>query len=139
MRMVIVMNKEMKAAINVTIVAVSGALVGLLLAYLFPFTKGKHSMSVSTSYPLNMALSIANLFLLSALLYTYMKDYKEIKARFTLGLIIFLIALLFQTIFTLPIIHVIFGFSSASLGPFSALTNIFELIALSIFLYLSTT
>ena len=133
------MNKEIKAALEVSAIAVTGAIIGLILAYLFPFSMGKRHMNPSTYYPLNMALSMATLFLLTVLLYIYLKDYNRIRARFTLGLIIFLTALLFQAIFTLPVIHAVFGFSSASLGPFSLLTNLFEAVALSIFLYLSMT
>ncbi len=132
------MNKETKVALKVILIAASGAVLGILLAYMFPFTRGRHG-NMGSYYPLNMALSMASVFLLSGLLYTYTKDYGEIKARFTLGLIIFLMALLFQAIFAMPVIHAIFGFSSASLGPFSVLTNIFELAALSVFLYLSET
>ncbi|GEM_PF-1372079 len=132
------MNKESKVALKVISIALIGAAIGLLLAVLFPFVRGKHAVS-SPYYAINSAFSVASVFLLSALLGTYLRDYREIKARFTLGLIIFLTALLFQAIFSLPIIHAMFGFSSASLGPFSVLTNFFEVLALSVFLYLSET
>ena len=132
------MNKEIKVALKVLFIALSGAVIGLVLALLFPFIRGKHGVT-PPYYPINSALSMASVFLLSALLITYLRDYREIKARFTFGLIIFLFALLFQAIFALPILHALFGFSSASLGPFSLLTNLFEVMAMSVFLYLSET
>ncbi len=132
------MNKDTKVALKVLFIALSGAVIGLALALLFPFIRGKHGVK-PPYYPVNSALSMASIFLLSALLITYIRDYREINARFTFGLIIFLIALLFQAIFTLPILHALFGFSSASLGPFSVLINLFEVIAMSVFLYLSIT
>ena len=130
------MNDETREALKVLMIATAGAVFGLIIALLVPITRGKHG-DPGIYYPVNMAISMASVFLLVALLHTYIRDYREIHARFTLGLIIFLVTLLFQNIFSLPVIHSLFGFSAASLGPFSVIMNLLEVVAIGIFLYLS--
>ena len=140
--MVIKMDKESKTnIIKVIATAAIGAAIGLVLAYLFPVTTdgGMHGIKEFKLiyYPMNMALSLSALFLISSLLHLYYTDYRETKARFMLGLLVFLLFLAFQAVFSIPLLHLLLGFSSIRLGPFSVIPAVFETIALSIFLFLS--
>ena len=136
------MNKESKMQMaKVAAIAIAGAVIGLILALLFPpamdgSTHGLQEFKL-VYYPINMALALSSLFLLISLLHLYLKDYMETHARFMLGLVIFLLFLSFQAIFSIPLLHMVLGFSSIKLGPFSIVPAFFETIALSIFLYLS--
>ncbi len=130
------MKNETRDALKVIVTALAGAVVGIMLALLIPITRGRHG-NPGIYYPINMALSMASIFLLISILRIYVNDYKQIKARFTLGLIVFLSALLLQTIFSLPVLHSLFGFSAAGLGPFSVIMNALEMFAIAVFLYLS--
>jgi hypothetical protein len=78
-----------------------------------------------------------NIFLLIGLLWVYGNTYAHTKSNFMLGLIFFIGVLLIQSIFSLPILHVFFGYSTYGLGPFGFLPNLFETFALIILLLLS--
>jgi len=138
------MNKESRMQMaKVVAIAIIGAGIGLMLAVIFPpivdgSTHGRDIQEFKLIYyPINMALAFSSLFLLTSLLHLYIKDYMEMHARFVLGLVIFLLFLSFQAIFSIPLLHMLLGFSSIRLGPFSVIPALFETIALSIFFYLS--
>lgn len=136
------MNREsiMQMA-KVAVIGIAGAVVGLVLAFIFPPSMDGSMHGIRefklVYYPVNMALSFSSLFLLTSLLRLYLKDYMETRARFMLGLVIFLLFLTFQAVFSIPLLHMLLGFSSIKLGPFSVVPAFFETVALSIFLYLS--
>ena len=83
------------------------------------------------------ALSSMNVFLLTILLVIYLGIYRKTGSQFSLGLIIFSIALLLYSLASNPIIHSFAGFKGRGLGPFTMIPNLFTLIASGILLYLS--
>lgn len=81
--------------------------------------------------------SLVDLALLVALIVVYVRTYRDTKARFALGLVLFLLALTVQSATSsLPVIHAL-GFGFGALGGFFLVSATFESLALAIFLYLS--
>jgi NADH:ubiquinone oxidoreductase subunit 2 (subunit N) len=88
---------------------------------------------------LKTVLSSVNSILLTILFVIYLEIYQKTKAEFSLGLLIFTMALLIYSITSNPLIHGFAGFrlSGAGLGPFTMLPDLFTCIASAILLYLS--
>jgi hypothetical protein len=83
------------------------------------------------------ALSSVNTILLLLILAIYVGIYRKTRSEFSLGLIIFSVALLLYAITSNPLLHRIAGFRLAGLGPFTMLPDLFTCIASAILLYLS--
>ena len=82
-------------------------------------------------------LSLVDLALLVSLIVVYVRTYRDTRAPFALGLVLFLVALVIEsTSLSLPILAA-FGFGWGGLGIFFLVSTIFETIALAVFLYLS--
>ena len=84
-----------------------------------------------------IVLSSANIILLIIVLVIYMGIYNRTKSQFSLGLVIFTIALLFYSVTSNPITQGFGGFRVSGLGPFTMLPDLFSCIASAILLYLS--
>ena len=82
-------------------------------------------------------LSSVNSILLTILLATYIGVYNKTRSEFTIGLIIFTLALMLYSLTSNPLIHGILGFRVSGLGPFTILPDLFTCIASAILLYLS--
>jgi len=82
--------------------------------------------------------TLGNIILLLCLLFIYAKNYEQIKSKFALGLIAFVILLLVQAFTSNPFVHVMWGFRHINaLGLFMILPDLFEFVALVILLYIS--
>jgi len=87
---------------------------------------------------LQALITLGNVILLLGLLVIYAKNYEQIKSKFALGLIAFVILLLVQAFTSNPFVHVMWGFRHINaLGLFMILPNLFEFVALGILLYIS--
>jgi len=84
-----------------------------------------------------IVLSSANIILLTIVLMIYMGIYQKTKSQFSLGLVIFTIALLLYSFTSNPIMQGFGGFRVSGLGPFTMLPDLFSCIASVILLYLS--
>lgn len=80
---------------------------------------------------LSVGIELANIVLLSGLLYLYLKSYNQIKIGFTAGLILFASLLLIKSIVTLVFL---FTDSEHLIGKPTYIGGIIELIALAILL-----
>jgi hypothetical protein len=87
-----------------------------------------------------MVLSSFNLVILAGLIYFFVRKYREVPSTFTLGFLLFALALFFRTLFAAPIIKVfLFGVTTSSVvDPYRMVADLFELASLLIFLYIST-
>ncbi len=87
-----------------------------------------------------LVFSVINLLLLSVLVYIFFKRYVELKSTFTLGFLLFALALFFRTLFAAPIVKVfVFGMDASSVvDPYRLVADVFETISLCILTYLST-
>jgi len=85
-----------------------------------------------------MALGLFNLVLLVAILVIAYRDYRKVRARFTLGVMLFGLALLFHTLVMNPIFHLptCAVLSGDVLLVLFLAADVFEAVALSVFLYL---
>ena len=83
------------------------------------------------------ALASTNSILLSILLLIYVRIYRTMRSQFSLGLIIFSVALLLYSLMANPLVHMLAGFRLEGLGPFTMLPDLFTCIASAILLYLS--
>jgi hypothetical protein len=86
-----------------------------------------------------LVFSVINLIILSLLVCIFFKRYLELKSVFTLGFLLFALALLFRTFFAAPIIKVfVFGVETSSVvDHYRLVADVFETLALSILVYLS--
>jgi len=86
---------------------------------------------------IDTVLSTTAIGLMSALLVVYVKTYEQTKAKFALGLVMVLSALLVQGLLSSPLLFGAFGHSMGLLGPFLMIADGFKLVAFTVFLYLS--
>jgi len=83
-------------------------------------------------------ITLGNVILLLCLLALYIKNYEQIKSKFALGLIGFVILLLVQAVTSHPFIHLVWGFHRLNaLGLLKIVSQWFEFAALAILLYIS--
>jgi hypothetical protein len=82
-------------------------------------------------------IGVLNLTLLVILLATYADIYRKTKSEFTIGLVIFSLILLLQSIFSNPFIYPPFGFYAERIGPFLIFPPLFIFVALMVLLYLT--
>ncbi len=82
-------------------------------------------------------LSSVNTVLLILVLIIYIEIYYRTASKFSLGLVLFAVALLLYSLTSNPIIHGFAGFMISGLGPFTILPDLFTCVASAILLYLS--
>ncbi len=87
-----------------------------------------------------LAFSIVNIAILLVLIVIFFKRYMELKSTFTLGFLLFSLALFFRTFFAAPIVKVfIFGVETSNIvDHYRLIADVFETISLVIFIYLTT-
>jgi hypothetical protein len=88
-------------------------------------------------YVANSIISTINIALLVILMVIYVNIYVKTRSPFTIGLVIFALIFLVRDLTSSPFVTAIYGFRAYGLGPFAFLPSLFELVALSILLYLS--
>ncbi len=124
--------------------------IGLVLTSMFPLPKppsiqnwtnppsGSHHLpDLEAFYTAKTIISIINITLLIALLWIYIRIYREIKSRFAVGLILTMFALLFYAISSNPLLHLLYGFRAIGMGPFAMIPDLFATVALIVLLFLS--
>jgi len=149
-----------KGIIMLFVYLVIGAIIGLFvsfgsLAILYKRVGGLDNVQIiwgafSTNFTIATIIICLNLSLLIGLLLSYRKDFKKTQSPFLLGLIIFLLVLLIQSLLSLPILNILIsvitigsqrGFVNILLtyqsAIFSIIATFFETIALIILFHLS--
>jgi len=129
----------------VPIVILIGVLAGLLLASApLPVRTPSGSghgpgwgIQLQTATDYDVILSTVGLALLVALLVVYGKVYADTKAAFILGLVVVLLAFLVESILSSPLVYGSFGETAGDVGALLAFADVFKLVALTVFLYLS--
>ena len=82
-------------------------------------------------------LTLANIVLILVLLYIFYQSYKEVKSRFTLGLMIFAVVLLVNAVVQCPIFYTLFtAEKQCPFTPYYTVASGFQFIALLILIYL---
>jgi hypothetical protein len=122
------------------IVIAVGLAVGALFAAVAPAPGGSPpnaGPAPMVPHAAPLFFSGLNLVLLLALVLVYVRTYAETRARFALGLVVFLVVLFFQALASSPALLGALGYGPGDLGFFLLLSGILEAVALSVFLYLS--
>ena len=153
-------NIQMKTLLMLFILLVAGTITGIIVSIIglgSLYEKVNHSEKIgevwpsfSTNFTIETIIICINLALLIGLLYSYKKDFKKTKSPFLLGLILFFLVLLIQSLLSLPLLNLIIavvtigarqGFFYVLLGYqsaiFSIIAHFFETIALIILFYIS--
>ncbi len=107
-----------------------------------PVPDGLNIIGIGTI--LAIVVGIANICLLIALLYVYLKNYRQLKSKFTMGLLVFVSLLLLQNVVSTSflVLNVVLGMGHHGFDidrpqfPLSSI-NVIQLIALSILLYIT--
>ncbi len=143
------MTKNVKIWLVITVTAIAIALLAAFWAsHAFPFPLSEFPRrplpmpediraDFEFFYIAQTVLSTVNVALLVFLWTTYIEIYRKTRSQFTLGLIIFSAVFLLRTLTANPLFMWVFGFKAFGLGPFALLPDLFELVALTVLLYLS--
>jgi hypothetical protein len=89
---------------------------------------------------IRVVVDIVDMTLLLVLMGLFVKRYKEVKSEFTLGFLLVVSALFIRTLFSAPILRFLMLHQETStiMDPYRLVADLFELGALSVFLYIST-
>jgi hypothetical protein len=148
--------KEEKHGISallwVAIVLVIGLVVGVALSTNVPSPPSNNPNCTQPGQPqcnnqptpstpqyheVGIILSAVSMALLVALLVVYARTYQATRAPYTLGLVVFLFALLVEDTISSPIVLASFRQGFGDLDPFLAVGQLFLCAALALFLFLS--
>ncbi len=107
----------------------------------FPFTPRIRTpynpADIELYYLARTVVSTLNIGLLIILIVSYVSIYYKTKSEFTVGLLLFAVFFLIKDVSWHPFVVRMAGFNVFGLGPFAFLPDLFELIALSLLVYLS--
>jgi hypothetical protein len=142
------MSKNIKILILLTILFAGAALAIFVTTYkaneqssspftFFPRVYRSNPADLDLYYVARTVFSTVNIVLLIVLIINYLSIYLKTKSEFTIGLLLFAVFFLIKDIAWSPFIVVFAGFNLFGLGPFAFLPDLFEMIALSVLLYLS--
>lgn len=92
---------------------------------------------METELTLTFAFEALGSILLLALLFVYYRNYKSMKAKFTLGLLVFALLLLVQNLVGMYYRFSMMGFYNPEAAGGVALIRGIEVVALAVLLYIS--
>jgi hypothetical protein len=122
-------------------VLVAGVLVGVVLSSFVPqpvpFFWRYAPLGLEPILRFHIVLSTVSIALLVALTVIYVRVYADTGARFALGIVVVLFALLVQSLFQYPLLLGISGPLEVAQGRFLSFADVFTIVAYAVFLYLS--
>ncbi|MFW9767993.1 MAG: hypothetical protein ACFFF9_15315 [Candidatus Thorarchaeota archaeon] len=138
-------NKKLSVILTIIVTAIIVAALGLVLAnfmLLSPHTQPPpipepDRVLMDFYLKVKTMVSLVNVVLSVSMISIYYDIYRQVKSKFTMGLIIVMFVLLMYALTSNPIIHVLFGFQAQGLGPFAMMPDIFTTFALGVLLYIS--
>jgi hypothetical protein len=123
------------------VVITVGVLVGAVLAFFVPEPFGCYRFgaceTLEGALMLHTVLSTVSVALLIALIAIYIRIYGTTGARFALGITVVLFALLLQALIQYPPFLMVYGPFGEGQAPFLSSADVFNIVAYTIFLYLS--
>lgn len=150
------MSRKLKLLIAISSLIILAVLVGFIADTIYrqatspqPFQSGLfklHQQQVDLAdfglyFVTRTVFSTINITLLVVLILTYTSIYLKTRSHFTIGLLLFATVFLIKDLASSPLIHGVFGSGIFGLGPFALwyilLPDLFELIGLSVLVYLS--
>ena len=119
---------------GIVAVALLVGVIAYIIASQTGFTMGHGSgqhMSGDNAifYTLKAVLASVNAFLLITLSTIYLKVYNDTGLDFSLGLVVFSVALLLYSLTSNPLLVSAMGYRGSGLGPFAMLPDLFTCIA----------
>jgi len=131
-------NRSLTGIIAVAlIIGVSAYLIAIQSNYTMGHGMGQHQNDLAIYYTFKAVLASVNAFLLIVLSSIYWKVYRDTELEFSLGLVIFSVALLMYSIVSNPLLVSVAGYRASGLGPFAMLPDLFTCIASFTLLYIS--
>jgi hypothetical protein len=125
----------------VGIMLVLGVLLGIVASTLRPGPVHHEIRAIEPPSDLvvtaKLIISFVNIFLVLSLLVIYLDIYRTVRSRFTVGLIVTILALLVYAITSNPLFHTLLGYSISGPGPFLFIPDIFTALAAGVLIYLS--
>lgn len=137
-------NHALNAVFGTVLIVLLGVALLLVANSIFPFQKGFRGVPISKSLMLDIfifksALSLSVFGLSLFLTYIYLKDYLELRSRFTLGILFAVISFMMYALTSIPILHRFFGIHPINtLGMFDIIPLLFSAIALAILAWVSS-
>jgi hypothetical protein len=146
------MSRNLKILFVLAALVVMVVIVGLLAEYItrppsqggFPFGAQLRQVDpadLAVYFVARTIVSTINIALLLVLVITYASIFLKTRSEFTIGLLIFSIVFLMKDIAASPFVSRSFGFGLFGIQPialwFVLLPDLFELVALSVLMYLS--
>ncbi|MCW4013086.1 MAG: hypothetical protein NWF07_08855 [Candidatus Bathyarchaeota archaeon] len=131
-------NRSLTGIIAVTlIIGVAAYLIAPSGDYVMGRGMGQHTNDLAIYYTAKAVLASMNAFLLIVLSSIYWKVYRDTGLEFSLGLVIFSVALLMYSLVSNPLLVSVAGYRASGLGPFAMLPDLFTCIASLTLLYIS--
>ncbi|MBI5001170.1 MAG: hypothetical protein HZB92_06570 [Euryarchaeota archaeon] len=137
----------MKSGMNYAIVTgliVAAVIVGFALATIYPLPPPGQTPPLPSPpgdnpeyYTAKTVISFVNLTLLGFLIYVYASIYRQVRTKFTIGLITVMLVLFLYALTSNPLIQILLGFRAEGLGPFAMIPDLFASVALTIMAFLS--
>ncbi len=144
------MSRNLQTLVLLAILLAASAVAILLTAYAVddsttsqqrsPFSRGPYlpnAADLDFYYVARTVFSTINIVLLVVLIINYVSIYLKTRSEFTIGLTMFAVFFLIKDITWSPFVVYLSGYNMFGLGPFAFLPDLFELIGLSMLLYLT--
>ncbi len=134
--------RENRQLVGVVAVALIIGVIAYFVAGQSGFTVGRgmgmhQGGDYEVYYTVKAVLASVNAFLLIVLSSIYWKVYRDTGLEFSLGLVIFSVALLLYSLVSNPLLVSVAGYRGSGLGPFAMLPDLFTCIASFTLLYIS--
>ena len=133
-------EKKGPSRLWIPVIILIGLLLGVAISFFVqepPFFWHYAPFELQEALMFHIVLSTIGVTLLVSLAMVYMKVYAETGARFSLGLVVVLLALLIQSLIQYPLFLGLVGGYAISQEQFLPFADIFTIVAYTIFLYLS--
>ena len=127
----------MAGACTIVIIAVAIALP-VIVNYFFPFKGSPMSLEFEIYEYLRAGMTLLILGFSTFLIFTYLRDYFELKCKFTAGLLLAILSFMMFAITSNPIMHTAMGFKGPISGILSLLPLFFATLALAIMAWVSS-
>ena len=124
--------KENRSLAGIVAVALLVGAIAYIVASqtIFTMGRGQHrSGDNEIYYTVKAVLASVNAFLLITLSAIYLKVYADTGLDFSLGLVVFSVALLLYSLTSNPLLVSVMGYRGSGLGPFAMLPDLFTCIA----------
>lgn len=135
-------NVTAKAATGTLVIVFMSIAIFLITNLLFPFrqmdARGEFRDIMMNSMMISAAISSTMLILSIYLIYIYLKDYFELKSRFTLGILLVVISFMLFAITSNPLLHALLGIYGNP-GLFTLIPILFATISLGILAWISSS